>query len=241
MTGAPEWDLVIPHFPPRYHLLVPDIPLHNHSRNLPLDPNHPAADTANLLRDLIAAAATDGVAHVVGVSMGAHIGRRLAVQCPRVVRTCFLSGYSALDWIPWKDSLAYIVYAVEYVGAQVPARWIDGIGYATATATPRGFAHFKKVWALIMDAGGEDVRERGWEARTLVVAACKGGVVVRTDDSVKDARALGELARRGNGESRVVRNGEMRHAWSRQDPELFARTVVDWIEGRALPDGFEDV
>ena len=27
MTGGPEWDLVIPHFSERYHLLVPDLPL----------------------------------------------------------------------------------------------------------------------------------------------------------------------------------------------------------------------
>ena len=77
-------------------------------------------DTGNILRNLVKSCAKGGQAHVVELSMGAHIGRRLTVQCPGVVRTCFLSGYSQLDWIPLKDYLAYIVYAVEYVGSKSP-------------------------------------------------------------------------------------------------------------------------
>jgi pimeloyl-ACP methyl ester carboxylesterase len=236
MTGAVEWDLVVPHISTHYHILVPDVPLHNRSRNTTL--KNAGIDTGNLLRDLVTTAAKGGQAHVVGLSMGAHIGRRLAVQCPEVVRTCFLSGYSQLDWLPWKDQLAYVVYAVEYIGAQVPKSWIDGIEYATDTETPHDLAHFKKVWNLIMD--NADVKDKTWQARTLVVAATKGGLVP-TNDSIKHARQLAVLAQQGNSESISVQNKTMRHGWSRQDPKLFAEAIVCWIESKPLPSSFEPI
>jgi pimeloyl-ACP methyl ester carboxylesterase len=236
MTGATEWDLVLPHISKQYHILVPDVPLHNYSRNIKL--GNAGIDTGNLLRDLIKSSAKGGQAHVVGLSMGAHIGRRLAVQCPEAVSTCFLSGYSELDWIPWKDYLAYIVYAVEYVGSKVPKGWIDGIEYATDTETPHDLEHFKKVWNLIMDSA--DVKDRTWEARTLVVAATKGGLVP-TNDSIKDARTLASLAQQKNPETKAVQNKTMRHGWSRQDPKLFAEAVMCWIENKPLPSSFEPI
>jgi pimeloyl-ACP methyl ester carboxylesterase len=236
MTGATEWGLVLPHISKQYHILVPDIPLHNKSRNIKLE--NPGRDTGNVLGNLIKISAKGGKAHVVGLSMGAHIGKRLAVQCPEVVRTCFLSGYSELDWIPWKDYLAYVVYAVEYVGAKVPRSWIDGIEYAIDTETPHDLKHFKKVWNLIMDDA--DVKNKAWEARTLVVAATKGGLVP-TNDSIKDARTLALLAQQKNPETMAVQNKTMRHGWSRQDPKLFADAIMCWIESKPLPNSFEPV
>lgn len=236
MTGGADWDLVLPHISKRYHILVPDIPLHNRSRNIKLE--NPGIDTGNLLRDLVKDSAKGGRAHVVGLSMGAHIGRRLAVQCPEVVRTCFLSGFSLLDWMPWKGSLAYIVYAVEYVGAMVPKSWIDGIEHGNNTETPHDLEHFKKVWNLILD--DTDLKGKSWEARTLVVAATKGGLVP-TNDSIRDASALALLAQQKNPESTAVQNKTMRHGWSRQGPKLFAEAVMCWIENRPLPDSFEPI
>jgi pimeloyl-ACP methyl ester carboxylesterase len=236
MTGATEWEFVLPYISKQYHIIVPDVPLHNRSRNIKLE--KPGIDTGNLLRDLVKLSAKGGQAHVVGLSMGSHIGRRLAVQCPEVVKTCFLSGYSHLDRIPMKDYLARIVYAVEYVGAKVPRRWIDGIEYATNTETPHDFAHFKKVWDLMVD--NEDLKDKAWEARTLVVAASKGGLVP-TNDSIADARTLALLARQKNPESMAVQNKTMRHGWSRQDPKLFAEAFMCWIESKPLPPSFERI
>jgi pimeloyl-ACP methyl ester carboxylesterase len=236
MTAAREWEFVLPHIAKQYHIIVPDVPLHNRSRNTKLE--HPGIDTGSLLRDLIKISAKGGQAHVVGLSMGAHIGRRLAVQCPEVVKTCFLSGYAHLDGMPMKEYLPYIVYAVEYVGTKVPRSWIDGIEYATDTETPHDFGHFKKVWNLIMD--NADVKDKAWAARTLVVAASKGGLIP-TNDSIADARTMALLARQKNSETMAVQNKTMRHGWSRQDPKLFAEAVMCWIESKPLPVSFEPI
>jgi pimeloyl-ACP methyl ester carboxylesterase len=236
MTGAPEWDLVIPHFSEQYQLLVPDLPLHNNSKDMKLE--NASTDTGIALRDLIKSTAKGGQAHVVGMSMGAHIGRRLAVQCPDVVKTCFLSGYKRFDTLPFQNYLPHIVAAVETVASKIPKSWMDGIEHTTGTTTPHDFSHFKKVWNLVTDDG--DVRDKPWKARTLVVAASKGGLIP-TNDSIKDAKELASLAQQENPESRAVQNKRMRHGWIRQDPKLVAEAAMCWIESEPLPNDFETI
>ncbi|KAF2669069.1 alpha/beta-hydrolase [Microthyrium microscopicum] len=232
MTGAPEWDLVIPHFSTQYHLIVPDLPLHNNSKNMKLE--NASLETGMLLRDLIKEAAKGGQAHVVGMSMGAQIGRRLAVQFPDVVKTCFLSGFKRYDTLPLQNYIPYIVAAIETVGSKIPKSWMDEIEHNNSTTTPRDFAHFKKVWNLIMDDGA--VKDQPFAARTLVVAASKGPF---TNDSTADAKWLALLAQRENSRSMAVQHKRMRHAWVRQDPKLVAEAVICWIESKPLPDGFQ--
>src|ERR1700761_5009737 len=239
MTGAPEWDTVIPHFSKQYHLIVPDIPLHNSSTNVKLE--NAAIDTGNLLRDLIRSEAKQGRANVVGLSIGAHIGWRLAVQCQEEVKTCFLSGYNrvnSIPWIPWKNYLPHIIFAVEYIGSKIPKTWIDEIEHSTDTTTPHTLEHFKKVWTLIMD--DRDILDKSWKARTLLVAAAKGGLIP-TNDSIQDARELALLGQHENPETTAVQNKRMRHAWNRQDPRMFAEAVMSWIESKPLPSGFESI
>jgi pimeloyl-ACP methyl ester carboxylesterase len=235
-TGAPEWDTVIPHFSKHYQLLVPDLPLHNQSTDVKLE--HPAADTADVLGDLVSSQAKQGKAHVVGMSLGSHIGRRLAIQRPEVVNTCFLCGYNRVDnlaWAPLKPYLPHMIYAAEMLVSTVPKAWIDGIDHTADTTTPLTFEHFKKVWALVTD---DNMRDTPWKARTLMVAATKGGLLA-TSDSVKDAKDAALLGQKKTPETKAVQNRGMRHAWSRQDPKLFAETALCWIEERPLPDGFE--
>ena len=68
-----------------------------------------------------------------------------------------------------------------------------------------------------------------WSARTLIVAAGKGGIVPSRDHPY-DAVKLMEIGRRGNGETRAVIHGRMRHPWNRQAPELWAETARAWFE-----------
>lgn len=158
------------------------------------------------------------------------------MQCPEVVKTCFLSGYQRLDQLPFKKYLPHIVAAVESLAVLIPKTLMDGIENTENITTPKDFATFKKVWEIIMD--DVDVRDRPWKARTLVVAASKGGLLP-TNDSTKDAKKLALLAQQDNPQSMAVQNKKMRHGWIRQDGRLVAEAVSCWIESKSLPDGFE--
>ena len=140
--------------------------------------------------------------------------------------------------MPLQKYLPHIVAAVETLGSKIPKSWMDGIEHTTGTTTPHDFSHFKKVWCMVTDDG--DVRDKPWKARTLVVAASKGGLIP-TNDSTKDARELALLAQQKNPESTAVQNKRMRHGWIRQDPQLVAEAVMCWIESKLLPDGFEPI
>jgi hypothetical protein len=87
----------------------------------------------------------------------------------------------------------------------------------------------KQAYASIANCGESEPLPM----RTLVVA---GG---RQDD-VKGTRKLGCVLKLGNEESRAVVVDGALHAWNLQWPELFARRIITWIEGRELPAEFKE-
>ena len=91
----------------------------------------------------------------------------------------------------------------------------------------------RKVMEYLAESGEENWRVRceGVKARTCVVA----GVL---DDSEKECRERGKQLRVGNTENRAFKLEMKRHAWSMQDPELFATGINAWMEHNELPEGF---
>ncbi len=77
-----------------------------------------------------------------------------------------------------------------------------------------------------------------WPARTLIVAAGKGGIIP-SHDHPHDAVKLMEIGRELNAKTVAVTHPEMRHPWNRQDPVLFAKTAQSWFVGEDIPKGFE--
>jgi hypothetical protein len=72
------------------------------------------------------------------------------------------------------------------------------------------------------------------KARTLVIAGTASGGG-KFPDSIEDTRfVVGEL-KSTNGENRGVEVREGSHPWVLQVPELCAKIVNAWIEGRELP------
>jgi hypothetical protein len=54
-------------------------------------------------------------------------------------------------------------------------------------------------------------------------------------DDVEGCRGVGRVLREGNPASRAVVVEEAFHGWDLQFPEVFARGVIAWVEGRELP------
>ena len=235
VSGA-EWDLVTPFLADDYHILLPDLLGHGGSREIGSFSKELAAE---LLANLICERTLDGRAHIVGFSLGAHVAIELASQYPRCVNSIFVSGYEVYNVSPHK--LMAGMQLDNLLSSLMPrgmVRWLmDGTDLAIPPFTPPPSLRLAVAETMCM----KDAEwPAPWLAKTLVVAAGKGGILP-TADHLHDARRLKDIGRKGNEETKAVTHPRMRHPWNRQAPELCARAVRKWFEEGAVLDGFVEL
>ncbi|KAF2231310.1 alpha/beta-hydrolase [Viridothelium virens] len=238
LSTSEEWNLVAPHLQPTYHLLIPDLPRHGASTALtPFTIPH----TTTLLAHLILTHAHNSAAHIVGLSLGAHLAVHFAATHPTLVLSVFATGLSRFGGGPNPTLFAYGFHISQALERAVPPSLIQRALPDLDLSCPRTASSVSLCREI-----EEVIRAvpAGFPKRVLVVAGAKGGWVP-TGDSVESARVVGGLVGRGEGgeASRCVVHWGMRHAWSRQDPRLFARAVEAWVErGEVLEgEGFESL
>lgn len=223
-----DWDLVVPHMR-NYHLLLPDSLGHGRSSHLPFS----VESCANHIARLIAAKAIAGRAHVVGHSLGASITIQLAVNHPEVVLSTFVSGYSDMP-LSRAPLLPYILWTMNRIDNAVPRpaiRWLmDGADLRRTPGSSMSLctqiAHINKL------------ELKPWSSRTLIIAAGKGGLIP-SNDNLEVARRLAKVGIQGNAKTAVYVHPAMRHPWNRQNPKLWAESVIAWVEEKSIPAGFE--
>jgi len=223
-----DWDCVASQLRD-YHLLIPDCPGHGRSSGLPFSVER----SADHIASLIERKAHGSRAHVVGHSLGAHTAIRLAEKYPDRVQSVFVSGYEVYPVIP--PSLPYLLWTMNRVENAVPRpliRWLmDGTDIHRTHSAPLSLC------SQVADALGTTSWPSPWPARTLIVAAGKGGILPSYDHP-KDAKRLSEIGKQGNSETVAFIHPQMRHPWNRQAPLLWAATTKAWIEGEDIPSGF---
>ncbi|KAF7185531.1 Zinc finger-containing ubiquitin peptidase 1 [Pseudocercospora fuligena] len=206
--SALDWDLVVPHLK-EHHLLLPDLPGHGRSHKLkPFSLDY----AADLLADLIRSKADNKKAHVVGHSLGASVAIRLARRHSDVVRLVLVSGITKL---PRSWFTPYLPRAT-CSDLTCLARQIFGDSLSSDA----------DQWPL------------SWPAKTLIVAATKGGIVP-SNDNVEVAKKMAEIAAELNPGTLAIEHPLMRHPWPRQDPALFAELVEAWLGDKPFPKGFK--
>ena len=238
-----------------FHVLIPS-----------LNPIHPftLTGTTESLIQLLIKHARHQKAHIVGFSLGSHSALHLSQTRPDLVSSLMISGYShSSSPSSFKTSLMLRgMILSETINDSLPHTWrsrlmgIDPTTYSQLEkaksewpsepySIPRGKEYFSIT--------GGDYSELQGVNRVLVVAATKGNWYLPTNDSIEDAVMLGQTIKKAqtrnkNGndrgevrEVRVVQNKECRHPWDLQFPELFAKTVLAWINGEPLPPGFENL
>ncbi|KAJ5305727.1 hypothetical protein N7508_004742 [Penicillium antarcticum] len=225
------WDLVIPHLT-SYHLLVPDLPGHGKSASAPFSVDLAARQIAQLIRTH-----ANGSAHIVGHSLGAQVAIRLACTEPDVVNSVFISGFGMFPQTSLTPYIPYAAWAMPRVenclGRPLISWAMDGADI------PRIDTNVCTLDLCRQIVSPEDPTQwpSPWPARTLIVAAGKGGLVP-TKDSPGDAVKLMVIGRELNEETIAYTHLKMRHPWNRQDPRLFAATAAAWFEHKELPEGF---
>lgn len=222
-----DWDLVIP-YSSNYHLLLPDSPGHGRSSRLSFS----IVSSAEYIARLIAAKAIAGRAHVVGHSLGASIAIRLAINFPSAVLSTLVSGYSdmPISRTPFLPYLFWISNRIENAVPRPVIRWLmDG--------TDLRRIHGASLSLCTSVAHTDKVELKPWPSRTLIIVAGKGGLIP-SNDNANAARRLAKVGRQGNARTVATIHPAMRHPWPRQDPKLWAETVVSWVEERDIPNGF---
>ena len=211
-SDGQEWDAVWPLLV-AYHVLIPDLPAHGRSlETKPLEIN----DAARPLASLIEAKAQKQIAHVVAISIGAHVAATMAAQYPERVQTLIVSGFNLFAPNLISPILPYLVYAAQRTSGR------SGCGHLFTTCD---------IFNILFSS--RDLEPIA--ARSLVVAATRG----ISADNFSHSRRLFETVM--DNESRLVQHRGMRHPWNADEPQLFANVVISWIMGGDLPDSFEPI
>lgn len=231
-TGR-NWDLVSAYLANSYHLLIPDLPGHGQSRHItPFSVQH----SSRRIAQLICKHAVNSRAHIVGHSLGAHVAIDLAASYPEVVNAVFVSGFEIYPPTTLSRFAPYAIWFDHQIQKLVPNFLISWL--MDGTDIQGGEPCSMTLCRQIAPAMIRTTWPSPWPARTLIVAAGKGGIIPSKDHS-HDALRLMEIGRQLNPESIAFRHPLMRHPWNRQDPLLFAETARAWFEEEEISSGFE--
>ena len=230
-----NWDLVIPYLANSYHLLIPDLPGHGQSRHI--TPFSLESSSKYLFR-LIREHAPDGRAHLVGHSLGSHIAINLASTYPEVANDIFVSGFEIYPPTTFSNFAPYAIWFDQRLQKLIPRGVISWLMDGTDIQGGESGSCTLELCRQIVPVLVTKTWPSPWPARTLIMAAGKGGIIP-SKDHPHDAVRLMEIGRQLNPETVAFKHSEMRHPWNRQDPALFAETARCWFGRENLPSGFE--
>lgn len=194
--------------------------------------------SSRLLAQLIGTHAINGKAHIIGHSLGAHGAVNLASKYPELIDNVFVSGFEIYPPSTLSNFAPYAILAEHYTQKIIPqslVKWLmDGTDIPRGTPPPLDLCRQIAVPMI------SNTWPSSWPARTLIVAAGKGGIVPSKDHPT-DAVKLRDIGRPQNEETIAVTHAEMRNPWNRQAPRLFAEVARAWFEGKDIPDGFVEL
>jgi pimeloyl-ACP methyl ester carboxylesterase len=242
--GAWMWEPAIALLPD-YRCLAPDLPEHGHSRAIgPFSMKLAAEKVAQVIREQ-----AGGKAVVVGLSEGAQVLVQLLADSPELVERAFISS-ALLRPIPgtgWASSPAMLRWS--YRVSIPPFRntdWWIRLNMKYAAGVPdQYYAQFKKDFqettesnfVNLMVANQAFRLPPGLEKATapaLIVTGQKEYSAMK--QSARDLAAVlpnACLAQVNLGEGASLGS---EHNWGLTAPEIFARTLRAWIEGKEFPE-----
>ena len=212
------WDLQVEAMPGR-HLLTPDLP--GYGRN-----THEVwpgiAEAADRMAALIRSHSIGGRAHIVGLSLGGFVAIELIRRHPTLAYTCTISGSPLLGYTRWERMV---------IGAQVPRwhrRW-----YWSAQSRPFNIPAEDRELFVQTASSPQPLtntllfRELGVRALPAEPFSFTGPVLaVAAEHDTPSVRRSFDPLRKCLPQLRTWVAPGMHHAWSAENPELFARMVA---------------
>ena len=211
-----------------FHLLAPDLPEQGRSAHLRPFTLDGAADA---VAELVRTRATEGRAHIIGLSLGGAVGLTLMRKTPELVSSLFVSGTAAglgkiLGMISLGSAWIYklipprqlVALSVKQFG--IPAEYAKTFGEDLAIGASAEFTRSYTRALMQMELPSKAT------APTLVAVGGRETVVAR--------RAATTLVQRIEGARGVMVPG-CGHVWSLEAPDLFTQTTRAWVTGAPLP------
>src|SRR5450432_922338 len=231
-----------------YHCLVPDMP--EQGRSIAIKPLT-IPDTAAQIADLIRLRAHGGVAHLVGLSLGAQVGVQLLALAPKLIDHALIS--SALvhplpgGWmlrpglLKWLFRLSVSPFKNSQWWARINMRYAAGI-------PEEYFAQYFEEYRAMTDQSFADVMIVNQQFRipkgldnvkspVLMTVGQKEYKVMQ--DSARDLAAAIPGSRAYVVDHDPKLSMAQQHNWSMNAPEMFTETVRAWITNQPLPAGLQ--
>ncbi len=240
------WEPQLAELSPEFHCLAPDLPEHGCSFDAgPLTISGAASQVAELIRRK----AHGGVAHIVGLSLGAQIGVELLAQAPELLRSAILSspilrpilgaGILSNDFLlrltywtalaPFKHWDAYVRLNMKY-SAGIPEGFFGPFREAFQQTTADSWSHLIRANQTYRQPAGLD----RVKLPVLVLAGQQEYAAMRA--SARDlAAALPNACLRRVSHTEKWALAE-EHNWSMKAPKLFSAVVRAWVTGAPLPE-----
>ncbi len=219
-----------------FHCLNVDLPGHGRSNRVPWVS---LPDTAAQIATIIRARATDGRAHVVGLSLGGHVALLLLERHADALDRVLISGVTAAP-MPNRSLLpiqlllmSALMKRRSFAEAQARALQLPPDMQHDLTENLRAMSMqaYRRIWR-------EGVHYRVpsslsyTETPTLVTAGSRETAII-----TQAVRTISELM--PNAQGRLAPG--FGHGWNIEAPDLFSATVRAWITGAPLPGRLQTV
>lgn len=224
------WKQQIASFPD-FHCLTVDLPGHGKSNQVPW---RSLADTAIQIAQIIQTRATGGRAHVVGLSLGGHIGLALLEHHANVLDHVVISGVTDEPmpnqiWLkPQNWLMSFLLKQRWFMNSLAKSMGLPSDMKADLAEGLRDLSTqaYRDIWKEAVNFRVPPTIFRQVHTRTLIVAGgSETDIIKRTVSSIP----------------RLMPNAEGRfapavgHGWNMQDPDLFSAMVRAWITDAPLP------
>jgi pimeloyl-ACP methyl ester carboxylesterase len=213
-----------------YHCLTIDLPGNGKSKQVKWES---LADSARQVADLIRAHATDGKAHLVGLSLGGYVAVTLLEQYPDVVKSVLVTGINTsplkLSWL-MKGAMAVLPRLMQYEWfIRQQARMLQ----IPAEVLPLFIEDNKALTLDIYQRVYDEVF--AFQLSPILAERSQPFLAVAGDKEVEAVKnGLTTVLRTiPHATARIVPNAH--HAWSGEYPGLFTEMVQAWIEQKPLP------
>lgn len=212
-----------------FHCLSVDLPGHGKSRDIPWVS---LVDTADQIATLIRTRATNGQAHVVGLSLGGYVGLVLMEQHANLIQSAVLSGVTSAP-MPNRHLLRPQVWLMSLMRT----RWVANMQARALGLSPKMQTAFtENLQAMSIESYRRIVEEvvdyqvslalREVNTPTLITAGGKETKII--------LQAVDEIPRLMPNAQGCLAPG-FKHGWNVEAPDLFSAMVRAWICHQPLP------